>query len=101
LRIASQSAVVSVTRLPLPKLTPPLVTWPGKIISTFAPILEMVFSICSEEPLPISIIAMTAPTPMMMPRHVRMDRVTFRCSALSAERSVRIVDFIADRKTAK
>ena len=42
-----------------------------------------------DEPCPISIIAMTAATPIMMPRHVSIERITFRLRACIAVRMVR------------
>ncbi len=47
-----------------------------------------------DEPLPISIIVMTAPTPMMMPRVVNTERMTLRRSALTAMRMVRYIFFM-------
>src|SRR5580704_13589355 len=35
---------------------------------------------------------------MMIPRQVRIERVTFRCKACIADRSVRIEDFITNRE---
>src|SRR5947208_5399595 len=61
---------------------------------TLAPRLEMVCSTEEEEPRPISIMAMTAATPMTMPRMVRMERITFRRRACKAMRSVPRSDFI-------
>ena len=48
----------------------------------------MVCSIEWVEPRPISIIAMTEAMPMMMPRHVRMERMTFRRKERKAIRKV-------------
>jgi len=42
-----------------------------------APMLAMVFSTAALEPLPISIMAITAPTPMITPKAVRADRNLF------------------------
>ena len=53
--------------VPAPKLTPPLAAVPGMTSRMLAPMLAMVFWIAAEEPSPISIMAMTAPTPMTMP----------------------------------
>ena len=74
--------------LPVPKLTPPLAAAPGRTRRLSAPMLAIVFWIMVLEPLPISVMAMTAATPMMTPRAVRADRILFRCSA---PRAVRIV----------
>jgi len=75
--------------LPVPKVTPPVEAVPGWISRTFAPILEMPLRIACDEPAPISIMAITAPTPMTMPSVVRTARMGFRRSALSAVRIVR------------
>jgi hypothetical protein len=48
----------------------------------------MVCSMEWEEPRPISIMAMTAAMPMMMPRQVKTDRMTFRRKARKAIRRV-------------
>ncbi len=70
--------------VPAPKFTPPLEAAPGKINRLFAPMLEMVFWMAADEPLPISIIAMTAAMPMMIPSVVRIARMTLRLRALVA-----------------
>ena len=88
-RIASPSSGVSVVTLPAPKLTPPLAAVPGRTSRTLAPMLAMVFWMAAEEPAPISIMAMTAPTPMTMPSVVSMARIGLRRSALKAVRAVR------------
>ena len=75
--------------LPAPKLTPPLAAVPGMMSKLVAPMLAIVFLIALEDPLPISIIAMTAAIPMTMPRMVRAERVMFRRSARTAIRMVR------------
>src|SRR5450759_5692631 len=87
-RTASASAGVSVTRPPPPELTPPTTVSFGSICMTLAPRLAMVCSIEYEDPRPISIMAMTAAMPMMMPRQVRTDRMTFRRKARKAIRRV-------------
>jgi hypothetical protein len=50
--------------------------------------LAMLFCKAAFEPWPISIIAITAPTPMITPRAVKTDRMVLRCRAPSAVRSV-------------
>ena len=45
-------------------------------------------STCALAPAPMAIIAMTAPTPMMMPSVVRNERILLRKRARSATRSV-------------
>jgi len=61
----------------------------GSICNTLAPSDAMLCWIAYEDPCPISIIAMTAAIPMMMPRHVNTDRIAFRRNACSAVRKVR------------
>jgi hypothetical protein len=78
-----------VVRLPDPKLTPALEAAPGLKFRTLAPIVEMDFWIAEEEPAPISIMAITAPTPMMIPRAVNMARIGFRPNAVIAIRTTR------------
>src|SRR6185312_10999015 len=63
---------------PWPVLTPPTDTSMESIWITLAPRLEIACSIDREDPPPISIIAMTAATPMMIPRQVSVERMTFR-----------------------
>ncbi len=75
--------------LPDPKLTPPLDAVPGKTARLLAPMLAMVFWIALDEPLPISIMAMTAATPMIMPSVVRAARRTLRRRPFSAVRNIR------------
>jgi hypothetical protein len=70
---------------------PPLVAAPGKTMKLLAPILAIVLLIVFEEPLPISIIAITAATPIIMPNIVRVVRIGLRRMALSAVRSIRIM----------
>jgi hypothetical protein len=69
--MASQSSGVRVMTLPAPKLTPPLAAVPGMMSRLLAPMLAIVFWMASDDPAPISIMAMTAATPMMMPSVVR------------------------------
>jgi hypothetical protein len=49
----------------------------------------MVFRMAAEDPVPISIMAMTAPTPITMPRVVSNARIGLRRSALKAVHAVR------------
>ena len=74
--------------LPAPKLTPPLEAVPGKINRLLAPILAMVAWMALDEPLPISIMAMTAATPMTMPSVVKAARMTLRLRPCSAVRTI-------------
>ena len=88
-RTASASWGVRVMTLPLPKLMPALDAVPGWTSRLLAPMLAMVCWMAVEDPLPISIMAMTAATPMMMPRVVNTERMTLRRRACTAIRSVR------------
>jgi hypothetical protein len=80
---------VRVVVLPDPKVTPPLEAAPGLKSRTLAPMVEMDFRIADEDPAPISIIAITAPTLMMMPRAVNMARIGLRHNAVIALRTAR------------
>jgi hypothetical protein len=51
--------------------------------------LAMAFWMADDEPAPISIMAMTDPTPMTMPRVVKSARMGFRLRAFMAVRTVR------------
>src|SRR5512133_2106263 len=64
-----------------PKRLPPL---PGKMVSMLEPMFWMRAMEAFLEPWPMPIMAMTAPTPMMMPSMVRKARVLFRVMANSA-----------------
>ena len=88
-RIASASCGVRVMMLPLPNVTPPLDAVPGCTSRLFAPMLAMIFLIAVDDPWPISIMVMTAPTPITMPSMVRAERMTLRRRACTAIRSVR------------
>src|SRR5262245_28825704 len=55
-----------------------------------APMLAMVCLTADEEPWPISIMAMTADTPMTMPKVVRAERMMLRRRAFKAIFSVRL-----------
>src|ERR1700751_2333141 len=59
-----------------------------------APIFETVSSIRLDEPCPISIIAMTAPTPITIPRHVKTERMMLRRKACREFRSGWEIAFI-------
>src|SRR5690349_13661448 len=92
--MASASSGVRVTLPPVPELIPLTTDSSGSIWMTFAPRLAMVCSTEEEEPRPISIIAITAATPMTIPRMVRVDRMIFRRRACKAIRCVPRKDFI-------
>ena len=81
------SAGFRVFAVPTPKLTLPFMAAPGRISRLLAPMLAMVFSKALREPSPISVMAMTAPTPMITPSPVRIDRILFRrkCADRRAE----------------
>ena len=82
--MASQSSGVSVVTLPTPKLMPLLVAVPGMTSTTLAPMLEIAFWTAAEEPAPISIMAITAATPITMPSVVKSARIGLRRSAFIA-----------------
>ena len=84
--IAVTSGSVNVVRLPVPRLTPPLEIAPGMTTIRFAPRLSICASTAACAPAPMAIDVITAPTPMMMPSIVRIDRVTLRRSACQAIR---------------
>ena len=87
--MASASCGVSVMTLPLPKVTPPLDAVPGMTSKLLAPMLAMVFCTAMAEPWPISVMAMTADTPMTMPSVVSDERITLRRRARSAVLTMR------------
>src|ERR1700687_1473062 len=68
------SSVVSVTALPLPKRIPEAVMLPGSTMMTLLPMLAICCWIRSVAPEPTETIAITAPTPIMMPSIVRAER---------------------------
>ena len=55
--------------------TPDGAVAPGMTISRLLPSPAIDFCTFSRTPMPIETMAMTAPTPMMMPSIVRMDRI--------------------------
>src|SRR6187200_873021 len=61
----------------------------------FAPMLAIVLRIAVDEPWPISIMAITAATPMMMPSVVSTDRRTLRRRASTASFNVRMYFFMS------
>ena len=52
--------------------------------TTFNPMLATLASICALAPLPMPTSATTAPTPMISPKAVKLDRSLFRASARRA-----------------
>jgi len=73
---------------PQPLRTPLLDQFPEKMSTTFCPRLAICASTCDFAPVPIPTMAMTALTPMMMPRAVSVERSLLRRNARSANRSV-------------
>ena len=78
LAMASASSGVMVIMVPAPWLTPAMEAAAGKITRVLAPMLAMVRWMAMEAPLPISIMVITAATPMTMPRVVSTARMTLR-----------------------
>ncbi|MGC4033997.1 MAG: hypothetical protein QM754_20140 [Tepidisphaeraceae bacterium] len=89
--MASQSSGVSFMLLPAPLLMPLALLLPGKIIRLLAPIELICFWIIALEPLPTSIMAMTAPTPITIPSVVSTARNTLRRRAMIAVLKVRML----------
>ena len=73
---------------PHPLRTPPAEKLPEKTRMTFCPRLAICASTCDFAPLPMPTMAMTAPTPMMMPSAVSVERSLLRRNARKAMRSV-------------
>ena len=57
-----------------PEATPPVPRWPGCTISRLVPIALKRSMTCFCAPLPMASIAITAPTPMMIPSIARIER---------------------------
>jgi hypothetical protein len=83
-RMASASSRVRLLAEPQPPRMPPVVMLPGKTLMRFWPRLAMEASTWALAPLPMLTMAMTAATPMMMPRAVRIERRALRRSARRA-----------------
>ena len=82
--MASKSSAVSVFMLPEPPRVPnermlPVQTW-----SVLVPIDAISSCTCFCAPAPRLTMAMTAPTPMIMPSMVRIERILFRFRAFRA-----------------
>ena len=73
--MALESSSVSVAPLPAAPRAPVLLGGAGMTMNRLAPKPATKPSTCSAAPRPIATIVMTAPTPMMIPSIVRMDRV--------------------------
>jgi hypothetical protein len=84
--MAFASSTVNVGTVPEPNRSPPLVELPERTMSKFDPILAICSAIRLFAPEPTAIMAMTAPTPMMIPNIVRVDRILLTISALKAIR---------------
>ncbi len=69
--------MVSVDCVPAPIRTPPAVVAPGRTIRRLLPMLAICSAICLLAPVPIATMAITAPTPMMMPSMVSAERILF------------------------
>src|SRR6266436_8085654 len=87
-RIASASSIFNVPAPPQPVRIPLEVVLPEKTKITFCPRLAICASTCAFAPLPIPTMAMTAPTPMMIPRAVSTERILFRRNARYATLNV-------------
>ena len=73
--MASASSRVRVGWEPIPILRPPDVVLPGRMMMRLLPMLEICSEIFSLAPVPTASMAMTAPTPMMIPSMVRAERI--------------------------
>src|SRR5512139_2427858 len=87
-RMAKASSSLSVVMLPQPPWTPRWFWLPGETKRRFVPMAAKRLSMPRLAPSPMLTMAITAPTPMMMPKAVRNDRILFRLRARSATRSV-------------
>jgi hypothetical protein len=67
----------SVGCVPAPILTPPEDVEPGRIMRRLLPMLDICSEICWLAPEPTATMAITAPTPMIMPSMVREERILF------------------------
>ena len=88
-RIASASSGVSVLMLPLPRLTPFRDAAPAWTTMLSTPVLVKSTRIADQAPVPISAIAKSDPTPMMIPSVVSAERRALRRSERSAVAEVR------------
>jgi hypothetical protein len=86
LRIASASSTVKVGTLPDPIRSPPLVELPDWTIKRFDPMPAICSVIRAFAPEPTAIMAITAPTPMMIPNMVKAERILLTLRALKAIR---------------
>jgi hypothetical protein len=72
--------------VPDPIRSPPLVELPDRTIRRFEPILAMCSVIWAFAPEPTAIMAMTALTPMIIPRVVKAERILLTMRAPNAIR---------------
>ena len=77
-----ESSTVRVGTDPEPKRIPPLVALPESTMSKLDPMEAICSWMRALAPEPMAIMAMTAPTPMMMPSMVRPERILLRPRAL-------------------
>src|SRR5450759_5512937 len=87
LRMAIISAYTRVLVAPQPMWVPPRVTVPEPTNRMFEPIAAICCCTCCWAPCPTPTIAMTAPTPIMMPSMVRLERILLRARARTAIRA--------------
>src|SRR2546426_362171 len=85
---SSMSATVSVTIPPCPVRTPLTVVAPGKTVMTLVPKEAIWAWTAAFAPSPMLTIAITAPTPMMMPSIVSAERMRCRPSTRNATSTV-------------
>src|SRR4030042_1276951 len=86
--IAAASSSLSVCMLPHPPWTPRAAWLPGETKRRFVPMAANRFSIPRLAPSPMLTMAITAPTPMMIPKAVRKDLILLRARARKATRHV-------------
>src|SRR4051812_24483872 len=82
--MACASSILRVPAPPQPVRMPLAVVLPEKIRMTFSPRLAICASTCAFAPLPMLTMAITAPTPMMIPSAVSADRSLLRRNARPA-----------------
>src|SRR5919106_2156985 len=82
--IAFTSAGRRVARPPQPRRTPLCVVEPGRMTNELAPRLAIFALIDACAPCPMATMAMTAPTPMITPSMVRLERIRLRPNARCA-----------------
>src|SRR6185437_272776 len=87
----SMALISSFTRVlvaPPPRRIPPLLTLPELMYSRLVPMDAIWFCTCCSAPCPRPTVAITAPTPMMMPSMVSSERILLRVSARIAIRKI-------------